>query len=179
MVIHANTNCCTYLSWSSWEDTTFTGIGHQRQVNAVLGNLIRMNYPGEVTRSDVTTSLATCWDNYTLAPDATYVTTKGVVWSDFWASFLVIIFQSFISDTPDFATAWFWNCRDDSACKAKTCWTTWGVCLRRVLTSSWVNPYQMNGFTHRMSTCRLSRGSNWACSMMVQICIWPKNNMWW
>jgi hypothetical protein len=60
MVIHANTNCCTYLSCSSWEDTTFWGTCHQRQVNAILGNLVHMHYPGEVTWSDGTTSLATC-----------------------------------------------------------------------------------------------------------------------
>jgi hypothetical protein len=83
MVIYANTNCCTYLSYSSCEDTTFQGTGHQRQVNGVLGNLVRMHYPGEVTRSDGTTSPATCWDDYALAPDATYGTAKGEVWSDF------------------------------------------------------------------------------------------------
>jgi hypothetical protein len=60
MIIHANTNCCTHLSCSSWEDTMFRGTCHQRQVNAVLGNLVRMHYPCEFTRSDGTTSLATC-----------------------------------------------------------------------------------------------------------------------
>jgi hypothetical protein len=45
--------------------------------------LIRMHYPGEVTRSDGTTSPATCWDDYALALDATYETANGVVWSDF------------------------------------------------------------------------------------------------
>jgi hypothetical protein len=83
MVIHANTNFGTHLSCGSWEDTTFQGTGHQRQVNVVLGNLVRMHYPSEITRSDGTTSPVTCWDDYALAPDATYVTTKGAVWSDF------------------------------------------------------------------------------------------------
>jgi hypothetical protein len=83
----------------------FQGIGHQRQVNAVLGNLVRMHYPGEVTRTDDTTSPTTCWDDYAVAPDTTYVTAKGVVWSDFWVSFSVILSQSFILDTPDFAIA--------------------------------------------------------------------------
>jgi hypothetical protein len=77
MVIHANTNSCTYLSYSSWEDTTFQGTGHQRQVNGVVGNLVRMHYPGEVIRSDGTTSPTTCWDDYALAPDVTYGTAKG------------------------------------------------------------------------------------------------------
>jgi hypothetical protein len=43
MVVYANTNCCTHLSCSSWEDTTFQGTCHQRQVNGVLGNLVRMH----------------------------------------------------------------------------------------------------------------------------------------
>jgi hypothetical protein len=90
MVIHANTNCCTHLSCSSWEDTKFWGIGHQRQVNVILGNLVHMHYPGEVTQSDGTTFPTNCWDDYALAPNMTYVTTKGAVWSDFWVSFSVI-----------------------------------------------------------------------------------------
>jgi hypothetical protein len=104
MFIHANNNCCTHLSCSSWEDTTFQGTGHQRQVNVVLGNLILMHYPGEVTQNDGTTSPATCWDDYALAPDVTYVTAKGVVWRNFWVSFLVILFQSFTLDAPNFST---------------------------------------------------------------------------
>jgi hypothetical protein len=83
----------------------FQGIGHQRQVNPVLGNLIRMHYLGEVTQSDGIISPVTCWDDYALAPDATYVTAKGAVCSDFWISFSVILFQSFIPDTPGFAIA--------------------------------------------------------------------------
>jgi hypothetical protein len=94
-----------YLACSSWEDTTFRGTRHQRQVNVVLANLVRMHYPGEVTWSDDTISPATCWDDYALAPDVTYGTAKGAVWSDFWVSFSVILFQSFIPDAPDFATA--------------------------------------------------------------------------
>jgi hypothetical protein len=70
----------------------FQGTCHQRQVNGVLGNLIRMHYPGEVIRSDGTTSPATCWDDYALAPDVTYGTTKGAVWSNFWVSFSVTLF---------------------------------------------------------------------------------------
>jgi hypothetical protein len=64
-----------------------------------------MHYPSEVTRSDGTTSPATCWADYALAPDATYGTAQGAAWSDFWVSFLVIIFQCFIPDAPDFANA--------------------------------------------------------------------------
>jgi hypothetical protein len=83
----------------------FQGTCHQRQVNAVLGNLVHMHYPGEVTQSDGTTSPATCWDDYAFAPDVMYIITKGVVWSDFWVSFSVMPLQSFILDAPDFATA--------------------------------------------------------------------------
>jgi hypothetical protein len=71
------------LACSSLEDTTFWGTGHQRQVNAVFGNLVRMHYPSEVTRNDVTISPATCWDDYALAPNATYETAKEALWSDF------------------------------------------------------------------------------------------------
>jgi hypothetical protein len=87
MVIHDNTHYCTHLSCNSWKDTTFQGTDHQRQVNGVLGNLVRMHYPGEVTQSDGTTSPATCWANYALAHDAMYGTAHGAVWSDFWVSF--------------------------------------------------------------------------------------------
>jgi hypothetical protein len=63
-----------------------------------------MHYSGEVTQSDDTTSPASCWDDYALAPDVTYVTAKGALWSDFRVSFSVILFQSFIPDSPNFAT---------------------------------------------------------------------------
>jgi hypothetical protein len=64
-----------------------------------------MHYPGEVTRSDDTISPATCWDDYALAPDVTYGSAKGAVWSEFWISFSIIFFQCFILDAPDFDTA--------------------------------------------------------------------------
>jgi hypothetical protein len=57
----------------------FQGTCHQRQVNFILGNLVCMHYPGEVTRSNGTTSPAICWDDYALAPNTTYVTAKGAV----------------------------------------------------------------------------------------------------
>jgi hypothetical protein len=63
--------------------TTFWVIGHQRQVNGVLGNRVRMHYPGEVTQSDGTSSPTTCWANYALAPDTMYGNAQRVVWSDF------------------------------------------------------------------------------------------------
>jgi hypothetical protein len=65
------------LACSSWDDTTFQGIGHKMQVNVVLGNLVCMHYPGEATLSNGTTSPATCWDDYALAPNATYGSAQG------------------------------------------------------------------------------------------------------
>jgi hypothetical protein len=82
-IIVINANCCTHLSCSSWEDTTFDGRSNKRQVNGVLGNLMHLHYLGEVTRSDGTISPATSWLDYALAPDATYGTTQREVWSDF------------------------------------------------------------------------------------------------
>jgi hypothetical protein len=96
MVINANANSCTHFSCSSWEDTTFEGTSHKRQVNAVLGNLAHLHYPGEVTWSDGVSSPATCWADYALARDTMYGITQGAVWSDFWVSFLVILFQCFM-----------------------------------------------------------------------------------
>jgi hypothetical protein len=93
------------LACSSWDDTTFQGTCRKRHVNIVLGNLVCMHYPGEVTRSDGTISPAACWDDYALAPDVTYGSAQGAVWSGYWVSFSVILFQSFNPDAPDFATA--------------------------------------------------------------------------
>jgi hypothetical protein len=42
-----------------------------------------MHYLGEVIRSDDTTSPTTYWDDYAVAPNATYGTSKGAVWSNF------------------------------------------------------------------------------------------------
>jgi hypothetical protein len=66
---------------------------------------VRLHYRGEVTRRDGTSSLATCWADYTLAFDVMYGTAQGAVWSDFWVIFFVIVFQSFFPDAPDFANA--------------------------------------------------------------------------
>jgi hypothetical protein len=83
MVINANANGFTHLSCSQWEDTTFEGTGHKRQVNVVLGNLVRLHYPDEVTWSDDTHSPTTCWADYGLSAYVTYGTAEGAVWSDF------------------------------------------------------------------------------------------------
>jgi hypothetical protein len=83
MVINANASGFTHLSCSQWEDTMFEGTCHKRQVNSFLGNLVCLHYPDEVTRSDGTSSAATCWADYGLSPDVTYGIAQGAVWSDF------------------------------------------------------------------------------------------------
>jgi hypothetical protein len=102
MLIQTVVHIC--LACSSWDNTTFPGTSHKTQVNTVLGNLVRMHYPGEVTQSGGTISPATCWDDYALAPNTTYGSAQGAMWSNFWVSFSVILFQSFIRDAPNFAT---------------------------------------------------------------------------
>jgi hypothetical protein len=77
VVINVNVNGFTNLFCSQCEDTMFEGTCRKRQVNAVLGNLVRLYYLGEVPRSGDTRSTATCWANYGLSPNATYGTTQG------------------------------------------------------------------------------------------------------
>jgi hypothetical protein len=61
----------------------FQGTCHQWQVNGVLGNLVHMHYTGEVIRNNGTSSPATCWADYALAPDVMYGTAQEAMWSDF------------------------------------------------------------------------------------------------
>jgi hypothetical protein len=42
--------CFFLLCFSSWLDSSFDGRGHHRQVNAILGNLLRLHYPGVAVR---------------------------------------------------------------------------------------------------------------------------------
>jgi hypothetical protein len=62
-------------------------------------------YSGWDKGGNYTISLATYWDDYALALDTTYGCAHGVVWSDFWVNFSIILFKSFIPDAPEFATA--------------------------------------------------------------------------
>jgi hypothetical protein len=64
-----------------------------------------LHYPDEITRSDGTRYPTTSWDDYALSPDAMYETAQGAGWSNFWVSFLVILFQRFIPDAPDFGNS--------------------------------------------------------------------------
>ena len=65
-------------------DYSFTGKGHHRQVNQVLGNLCRMHNPGIV--NDKTGRPIPCksWDHFALAPHAAYGNAQGAVKHDFW-----------------------------------------------------------------------------------------------
>jgi hypothetical protein len=60
------------LSFSSWLDTSFDGRGHHRQVNVILGNLLRLHYPGVVVRGAGHSVPETSWRDYTHVPDVRY-----------------------------------------------------------------------------------------------------------
>jgi hypothetical protein len=77
MVINTNANDFTHLYCSQLEDTTFEGTCHKRQVNAILGNLVHLHYPNEVTQSNGTSSTSTCWADYGLSPNAMYGIAQG------------------------------------------------------------------------------------------------------
>jgi hypothetical protein len=65
-------------------------MGHQRLVNVVLCKLVHLRYPGEVPSSSERI-LPQSWKEHTLATDLTYRNDEGVVWSDLWASFLIML----------------------------------------------------------------------------------------
>jgi hypothetical protein len=66
------------LSFSSWLDTSFDERGHHRQVNQILGNLLRLHYLGLVTKGGYSEPTTTCRD-YARAPDARYGNAQGIV----------------------------------------------------------------------------------------------------
>jgi hypothetical protein len=75
----------------SWIENSFHGMSTQRLVNLVLGNLVRLHYPGVVTLPrNGRRVLATTWYDYQFAPDGDYVTAHGVVSHDFWVSIFSI-----------------------------------------------------------------------------------------
>jgi hypothetical protein len=57
------------LCFNSWQDTSWDGRGHHRQVNQILGNLIRLHYRGLVTKGGHSEHVTT-WRHYARAPDA-------------------------------------------------------------------------------------------------------------
>jgi hypothetical protein len=78
------------LPFSSWLDTSFDGRGHHRQVNQILGNLLRLHYPGLVTKGGHSEP-ATTWRDYARAPNAIYGNAQGVVRHAFWVSSYMFI----------------------------------------------------------------------------------------
>jgi hypothetical protein len=73
-----------FLSCSQWDDMSFDGRGHHRQVNQVLGNLCRLHNPGIVTDPKGVVVPCTSWSHFALAPHATYGTIQGTMKHDFW-----------------------------------------------------------------------------------------------
>jgi hypothetical protein len=79
------------LSFNSLLDTSFDGRGHHRQVNQILGNLLRLHYPGLVMKGGGHSEPATTWRDYARAPDAGYENTQGVMRHTFWVSSYMFI----------------------------------------------------------------------------------------
>jgi hypothetical protein len=79
------------LSFSSWLDTCFDERGHKRQVNAVLGNLLRLHYLGLVMIGAGHSAPVTCWRDYARAPDTRYENAQEAVRNAFWVSLYIFI----------------------------------------------------------------------------------------
>jgi hypothetical protein len=52
------------LSFSSWLDTSFDGSGHHRQVNQVLGNLLRLHYLEIMMKGACRSCNTPCFENH-------------------------------------------------------------------------------------------------------------------
>lgn len=68
----------------AWEVPSFDGTRHFRQVNAVLGNLCRLHYPGVVKDKNGVDIPITNWKEYKLSKNTVYGDVQGLVWNDFW-----------------------------------------------------------------------------------------------
>jgi hypothetical protein len=60
-----------------WIDDSFTCTRHYRQVNMVLGNLVRLHWPGLVTLPSGESVPATTWEHYVYR---TFGNTHALVW---------------------------------------------------------------------------------------------------
>jgi hypothetical protein len=60
------------------------GTGHYRQVNMVLGNLVRLHWPGLVTLPTGESIPATTWEHYRYDVCRTFGNTQALVWDAFW-----------------------------------------------------------------------------------------------
>jgi len=76
----------------SWIDSKFSGNGHHRQVNYVLGNIIRLHYPGMVRKPSGESVPARSWDDYLFAPGGVHSNAQEAVWHDFWVRCLIIMY---------------------------------------------------------------------------------------
>jgi hypothetical protein len=118
----------------SWVDYSFDEDSRQRLVNQVLGNLVHLHYPGVLTLpGNGRRKLNTTWDHYRLALDGDYGTAQGAMLHDFWVSifsihnfflhypsvlmhfFLHILFCSYVSSCPKWATTRRMHLRSSTA----------------------------------------------------------------
>ena len=77
-----------YVFVVSWFNTSFDGVRHHRQVNQILGNLIRYHWPDVVTNPGTGELIPiTQWDQYRFSHDGEYHNAQGTMWYDFWVSF--------------------------------------------------------------------------------------------
>jgi hypothetical protein len=63
----------------TWIDDSFIGTGHYRQVNMVLGNLVRLHWPGLVTLPSGESFPATTWKHYHYGVCRTFGNTQALV----------------------------------------------------------------------------------------------------
>jgi hypothetical protein len=68
----------------TWIDCSFTGTGHYRQVNMVLGNLVHLHWPGLVTLPSGKSVPATTWEHCRYGVFRTFGNTHAVVWDALW-----------------------------------------------------------------------------------------------
>jgi hypothetical protein len=70
-------------------DTSFEGgAKHYRMVNQILGNLLRLHWPGLVTHPDSGEEVPCLrWDMFCYHFDSRYQHAQGAVWNGFWMSF--------------------------------------------------------------------------------------------
>jgi hypothetical protein len=61
------------------------------KVNQVLGNHLRLHYPGLVIKGGGHSEPATTWRDYTRAPDVRYGNAQGVMRHTFWVSLYMFI----------------------------------------------------------------------------------------
>ena len=73
-----------YCACRSWIDENFTGTGHYRLVNQVLGNLCRLHWPDLVTMPSGERVPATTWEHYKYGVSREFGDTQAVVWDAFW-----------------------------------------------------------------------------------------------